>query len=156
MLQIYQEIAKRDPAARFILLGRGPLEKEVHSAIIEHGLSDKCLLISGIDDIGSFYSGIDCFVFPSKFEGLGMVLIEAQCAGLPCLATQGTIPSEVKLRNDFCFLPLDAGPATWAEVAIHNVTPSGQREDAYQSIIKVGRDIVETSKDYSKLIGIWM
>ena len=151
LLRVYQEIAKRDETARFVLLGRGPLEQDIKSAILERGLVERCTLISNVDDMGAFYAGLDCFVLPSRFEGLGMVLIEAQCSGLPCFATEGTIPPEVKLRKDFRFLPLNIGAAKWAEeIMAHR--GANDRQYAWRCIVEDGRDIVVTSKTYSKLI----
>ncbi|MBQ7249887.1 MAG: glycosyltransferase [Bacilli bacterium] len=151
LLNVFREIALRDDGARFVLLGRGPLETKIKETIKEIGLGSKCVLISKIDDIGRFYSGIDCFLFPSKFEGLGMVLIEAQCSGLPCLATKGTIPPEVKLRDDFRFLSLDLGPTEWAEEAMKSFEDN-QRNIAYKCVIDAGRDVAETAIDYCELV----
>ncbi len=149
LLEVYEKIFEMDPDARFVLLGRGPLEAGLRTIIEERGLSDVCLLISSIEDIGEFYSGIDCFVFPSKFEGLGMVLIEAQCSGLPCLATEGTIPKEAKISESVLFMPLDLGASAWAKTAM--TMPDRYRDEAYQDVIDDGRDILETAKEYSKL-----
>ena len=156
LIAIFEAIAAKDEFSRFVLLGRGPLETDIKNRVLESPVADRIALIPQIDDIGVFYSGIDVFLLPSLFEGLGLVLVEAQCSGLPCLATQGTIPPEVGLSRDFAFLQLSDGPMKWAEVAIHSAVASGPRADGRKCITESGRDIVETSKDYCKLIGVWM
>lgn len=152
LIAIFEAIATKDEFSRFVLLGRGPLETDIKNRILESPVADRIALIPQIDDIGVFYSGIDVFLLPSLFEGLGLVLVEAQCSGLPCLATQGTIPSEVGLSRDFSFLRLSDGPMKWAEVAIHSAVTSGPREDGHKRITESGRDIMETCKDYCKLL----
>ena len=49
----------------------------------------------------------DAFVFPSLYEGLGIVLIEAQSNGLKCFATKDTIPLEAKISENLFFIKLD-------------------------------------------------
>ena len=151
LIDVYSEIRRIDKQAKFVLVGSGPMEDEVRQKIDSSPIADRICVIPRADEIETFYSGIDCFLLPSKFEGLGMVLIEAQCSGLPCLATKDTIPPEAKLRDDFRFLPLDLGPVEWAKEAMKTSSDS-QRDIAYHCIIDDGRDIVETAKEYSKIL----
>ena len=52
-------------------------------------------------------NAMDIFAFPSLFEGLGLVLIEAQANGIQCIATKDAVPYEVKINNNFEFIELD-------------------------------------------------
>ena len=42
---------------------------------------------------------MDVFLFPSRFEGLGIALIEAQATGLPCVVFTGGFPKEAAVTN---------------------------------------------------------
>ena len=69
-------------------------------------------------DIPKLMGTLDLFLFPSLFEGLGIVLIEAQAAGVPCLVSD-TIPSEADLGMGLVkFVPLSADCDIWTRTAL--------------------------------------
>lgn len=72
---------------KFKIAGVGPLESELKQQIQTLGLLDKVELVGPITDVGNFLSQLDFFVLPSKWEGLGLVLLEAGLLGLPVLAS---------------------------------------------------------------------
>ncbi len=150
LIDVYIEISKRQPEARFILVGDGPLRNETIQRIKESPISEATLVIPKLDEIELFYSGIDCFILPSRFEGLGMVLIEAQCSGLPCIASESVIPSEVKISDGFKFISLSDGPALWADSVID--LKQSKRDNAYHCVLNSDRGILDTAKEYSKLL----
>ena len=150
LIDVYKAIAEETPEAEFVLLGKGPLERRVKELIDKSGIKSKIKLIPQVEDIGEFYSGIDVFLLPSLFEGLGLVLIEAQCSGLPCLVTKDTVPAETRISSAFQFLSLEKGPKTWAENAIGMECQN--REFSYCDVLKCGRDIASTVRQYIGVI----
>ena len=86
---------------------------------------------------------MDLFVFPSWHEGLPVVLIEAQSAGLKIFASE-TITKEVKITDLVTFLPLTISPKQWAKVILEN--KEYQRENTYPFIAKAQYDIKEVAK----------
>lgn len=150
LLDIFKEISIMNPEAKFVLAGFGPLEKEIRSRISALALQDKVLLLVGVSDLRSLYSALDVFVFPSLFEGMGMVLIEAQCAGLTCFASAKTIPSEAKILPSFHFVSLSESPLNWASAVAEASAPL-DRHEAYLEVKKAGRDLNETIKEYQGL-----
>src|SRR5574344_1705167 len=152
LIDVFSEIAQQDPHARFLLSGRGPLETRIREKIKEKNLEAVCLVITDFLDYQAFYSGLDIFILPSVFEGLGVVLIEAQCAGLPCLASAGTVPTEAKILPNFVYVHLQDGPKVWAEHAIASLKDkSFDRLLGLASVRQAGRDIADTSKIYERL-----
>ena len=78
---------------------------------------------------------MDAFVFPSHHEGLGMVVVEAQAAGLPCIISDA-LPEEIDVVPELIHrLPLDAAPALWAERILEaSGAPRPAVEEAYQAV----------------------
>jgi glycosyltransferase involved in cell wall biosynthesis len=65
---------------------------------------------------------MDCFVFPSRYEGLGLVVVEAQAAGLPCIISD-RIPTEAIVDHSMVLvLPLEASPEEWAAEVLRVVS----------------------------------
>lgn len=88
-------------------------------------------------DVADLYQAMDCFVLPSHFEGLPVVGIEVQAAGLPCIMSTN-ITEEVKITNLVEFVPLTR-PAEWMEKLEKAMgTP---RRNMKQEIINAGYDI---------------
>jgi glycosyltransferase involved in cell wall biosynthesis len=79
------------------------------------GLEDRVLFLGVRPDIAELMRGaFDVFLFPSLHEGLGIVLVEAQAAGLPCVLTS-TLPDEVEIVPGLMTrLALDEAPSVWA------------------------------------------
>jgi glycosyltransferase involved in cell wall biosynthesis len=151
LIDIFEHIHQKEPQAKFVLLGNGPLRDQMQSRIDDSSAKGSMLLLNRIDDIGTFYSGIDVFVLPSLFEGLGMVLLEAQCSGLPCYASAGTIPEEACVLKNFRFIPLNLGSEGWASQILNDQLAFSNRAEAAKFLVKAGRDICDTSRFYSSL-----
>lgn len=114
-LHVVKRVAERDGRVCFIMAGAGEesrrrLEKEVE----KWGLSRRIRLVGVRHDIARLMRAADLLLFPSRQEGLGMVAVEAQAAGLPVLAS-GTVPRECVVIPGMCFfLPLEVGIDVWA------------------------------------------
>lgn len=67
---------------------------------------------------------MDCFVFPSLYEGLGIVLIEAQANGLTCYTSKGRVPIDANLTGNVQYISLNQSPVAWADL----ITSSKQDE----------------------------
>ena len=140
LLSVFSEIAKKNPRAHFVLVGEGPLENALRERASQLNLDDKLIWIPRLDDPSSFYCAIDAFVFPSLFEGLGIVLVEAQCSGLPCYFSADVIPQEVAVSALAKPIPLALGAEGWAEEILEEPL-SGNRLEAYAVVRNAGCDI---------------
>lgn len=114
LVDIFAEVAKRRDDAALVLVGDGPLRKSVEDYIRDKGLDGKVGFVGERHDAYRFYSMFDAFCFPSLYEGLGMVLVEAQMNGLPCIVST-EVPREAGLTDLVDFIPLDAPVSQWAE-----------------------------------------
>ena len=82
------------PEARLAILGGGPLEGETRRLVAELGLED-AVTLPGRTDIRDWLERADVFVHSSRWEGFGIVLLEAMLAGLPVVATRVSAVPEV-------------------------------------------------------------
>jgi glycosyltransferase involved in cell wall biosynthesis len=86
LLRIAAEYLKRDGNAVFLLVGDGPLKQRIEAEATELGIAGQICFAGIRKDVPALMRGVmDVFLFPSLFEGLPLVLLEAQAAGLVCL-----------------------------------------------------------------------
>jgi len=114
---------RRDPDLRVLFAGRLSVATPILEGRIEAaGLSDRIRLIGVRRDIARLMLGADVLFFPSRSEGLGMVAVEAQAAGLPVLASTA-VPRECVIISDLVtFLDVGAGAEAWADELLHVMT----------------------------------
>lgn len=112
-LRAFRAVRNRRPDAMLLLVGAGPLEANLRREADELGVGEAVRFLGRRDDIPALLSAMDCLLLPSLHEGLPIVALEAQAAGLPCWLSS-PVTSEVVLTPDCHRLPLDS-PAVWAE-----------------------------------------
>lgn len=117
LVNVFFHIHKKDSNAILILIGTGVLMNEVKMKVNELNLEKSVFFLGNRNDISDIYQSMDVFLFPSFYEGLGMVAVEAQIAGLPVLAAD-TVPIESKICNNIKYLSLDDGAEKWANEAL--------------------------------------
>lgn len=119
LIAVAAEASRRIPETRLLLVGDGPLRTAVAARAEELGIG-KVVVFAGVrGDVPRLMKGaMDVFVFPSLYEGLGIVFLEAQAAGLPAVVSRA-VPEEADVVPSLIRrLPLDAGPAEWAAAAL--------------------------------------
>jgi glycosyltransferase involved in cell wall biosynthesis len=133
LVDIACEVAARDPHTWVLLVGDGPLSPAIRQQVAQVGLADRVVFAGTRSDVPQLMQGaMDVFVFPSLFEGLGLVLVEAQAAGLPCVSS-AAIPEEADVVKPLVRRVSLAQPASaWAEVilAARAAGPGVTRQEA--------------------------
>ena len=81
-------------------------------------MEDKIRLTGIYPDVTRLMLGSDLFLFPSVAEGLGMVVVEAQAAGLPVLTSDGVPRESMVIPEMVEFKPLGDGVPSWADEAL--------------------------------------
>lgn len=154
LVEVYHEVQKKCSNAILVLIGSGELRDDIEEQVKNLGLSAKVRFIDFQSDVSKFYQAMDVFTFPSFFEGLGFVLIEAQTAGLPCLCSD-QVPEEVLLTESIQRLGLD-DINVWAD-KILEFRQGYERKDGSKLISDAGYDIHEQIKHIEKEYEeIWM
>lgn len=112
LLEIFYELSKIRNDVDLIWCGTGDLEDAIKEKIYDLNLEGRVHLLGGRNDIPKVLGCSDLFLLPSRFEGLGIVLVEAQAANLPCVMSD-VIPKEVDCG--LCLaLPLERSAEYWA------------------------------------------
>lgn len=119
LLEAAAEAFRREPRARLLLVGEGPLRPTLERQARALGIADRVRFAGVRRDIPRVVLGaMDVFAFPSLFEGLGLAAVEAQAAGLPVVVSD-RVPAAVAVAPHLvAFVPLAAGPAAWADALL--------------------------------------
>ncbi|MCL2797671.1 MAG: glycosyltransferase, partial [Firmicutes bacterium] len=117
-----------------LLIGDGELKSEVEQQVAKLNLCDKVRLMGVLENVYDQINAFDVFIFPSTFEGLGIVSIEAQANALGVLQSD-VIPQEVLISSKVISLPLSAPINEWTE--------------AIGRLVKMERGIAEFSGNFS-------
>ena len=145
LLDIFAAVTKAVPDARLVLIGTGELEQAVEEKAGAIGLRDKVLFLGQMADVSGWYQAMDCFVLPSLFEGLPVVGIEAQAAGLPCVFSD-RVTDEVLLSPGARRLSLRADDAEWAGEILAARHSETERMQGTEIVRRAGYDIQEEAR----------
>ena len=149
LLEIFNEIYKTNSTAILLLIGIGDDEKKIKEKAHTMKL-DECVYFLGFkNNINEYMQAMDVFLFPSKFEGLGIVLIEAQAAGLPSFTAKEVVPQEAKVTDLLKYISLDESSRVWAD-AVLNIS-NDRTIDRKNEIEKAGYSIEQTANKLEKL-----
>ena len=144
LLEIFSSIVQRNQDSKLMIIGNGPDKDAIQKRILELNLQQKVILAGLRTDVNQVMMGMDTFLFPSLFEGLGIVLVEAQASGLPCYFTD-TIPSEADINSDLVYrISLKEKNDVWAECLLLTTTLVN-RETAWEKVRENGYDIRESA-----------
>lgn len=142
LLDVFAEVLKTEPSAKLVLAGDGDLRPAMEEKAAG-GLPEGSVRFLGVrKDIPELLQAADVFVFPSRFEGLPVTMIEAQAAGLPCVKSD-TITDECVVTELVTSLPID-DPKPWAQaiLSLKNVP----RTDRLAEIQASGYDITAAAE----------
>ena len=156
-IRICSELKKRGNEFVFWWFGDGDMKEEVVRRISEVGLQD-CIRLMGVrNDIYNVLQGMDIFIFPSIWEGLGISCVEAQSAGLPTLCSD-TIPIEAKVSDDCYFLKLN-DTDVWCDIVEDMIarikSADYTRPNNYDTVKEFGYDISGVAEELSTMYLNW-
>jgi glycosyltransferase involved in cell wall biosynthesis len=116
------ECARRSDAVRFVFAGpASAATPALGQRVSQAGMAGRIVFAGVRLDIGRLMGGADALLFPSRAEGLGMVAVEAQAAGLPVLASTAVPRECVVVPRLVRFLNLDDGVAVWADQLLASI-----------------------------------
>jgi glycosyltransferase involved in cell wall biosynthesis len=153
LVSVFEEITKRHRQSALLLVGEGPLRKDLETQIAARGLRQRVIFAGPRSDVPRVLAGaVDVFVFPSLWEGLPVAVIEAQAAGLPVLLSDRVSNEVVILPHLVHRLPLEAGPAHWATVSLQvrldRMMPEIARRQVADSDMNIQRCVSRLQETY--------
>ena len=99
IFDVFQNVLKTRKDVVLMLVGEGELKESFQNKVKNLKLDDNIKFLGDRSDVPDLLQIMDMFFFPSRFEGLGLALVEAQVAGLPCLLSD-TIPKDAHIVKD--------------------------------------------------------
>jgi len=116
LVEIMAAVARADCQMHCLLIGDGPLRAEIQEVIKRRGLADQFTFVLDTTAVADYMiSAMDCFLFPSLYEGLGLVAVEAQAAGLSCILSD-RVPEEASVIPGLVqWMSLEQPASRWAE-----------------------------------------
>lgn len=145
LIDIFNEIHKQRQEAVLLLIGEGELEQDIRNKVKKLGLTDSVRFMGKQKDTSRFYQAMDCFVLPSRYEGLGVVAIEAQACSVPVICLTA-VPKDAKITSSVKFIGLDESSSNWADCVLDVIKTQVKRNER-EEVRKAGYDIeVEAQK----------
>lgn len=127
LVEVFAAFRQRCSRTKLILVGEGELQEDVVRQVEAAGVEDAVYFMGARSDVPQILAALDLFMLPSHHEGLGIVLIEAQAAGVPCLCSDA-VSGEVDLGLDLVHREkLASGVETWVQqiMMLLDVEPVG-------------------------------
>lgn len=148
VLKVFNEVLKIEPTTRLLMIGEGKFRTQIMELAKTMGILDKIIFTGAIPNVHEYLQAFDVFVFPSNFEGLGIVAIEAQCSGLPVIASN-TIPKEANISSNYYSLPLSDSEKEWAKLVLAQLERN--RTDCSELVKNEGYDIYQEAVKLEQL-----
>lgn len=120
LIDIFNEIHKKNNNSILLLAGQGPLMEDIKNKAKELNLEDSVKFLGQRNDANELYQAFDVFLLPSLYEGLPVVGVEAQAAGLLCYLSDD-MTKETKVLDITKFMSLNNTPEEWADNILDDV-----------------------------------
>lgn len=156
LIEIFAELRKKYDNVQLVLVGQGELQNHIKDKVNKLGLNDFVTFLGVRNDIAGIMNAMDIFLFPSLFEGMPLVLIEAQASALPCVVSKDSIPEKVKMTDQLMFIPLEKEASYWADKIsdiIDNLEISNRKNINIRGILECGYDIKTEVEKLEKFFG---
>lgn len=140
MLRVFAEYKHLNPDSMLWIVGEGDMKDDMLALANELGISNSIYWWGRRNDVNRLMCGMDMLLQPSNFEGLGIVLVEAQATGLPVVTSVDVVPEEAKASDHFYTVSLNDAPKHWAEVC-HEALFSNASNNRYAKKIIEEYDI---------------
>lgn len=148
VLKVFKELYQREKKVCLLFVGTGELKNEMIQYIKKNNLEEVVYFAGLREDVSDFYSAMDVFFLPAIFEGLGIVLIEAQANGVSCVTSTG-IPDETCVTDLVKRIDLKQPIEIWSNELLRCL--SKQRNEEYNNIVKDKYGIDITVKKLEKI-----
>ena len=153
IIDVFAELYKRQSNTKLLLVSDGPEMENIRAKVFSMGLEKNVIFAGRRSDMDRLYQAMDFFLLPSLWEGLPVVMLEAQACGL-LLLVSNHITREAKCTKQVKYLSLDFGAEYWAEKILEIKDKNNvRRNDSESELRRHGFDI---KKEACKLREIYL
>ncbi len=145
IIEVFESYLKNNLDSVLLLLGDGPRESEIKALVKEKNLENYVIFYGTTSDTSAFYSAFDIFLFPSKFEGVPLTLVEAQANGLTCLISDKISP-EVIITELISVKSL-SDKAEWVQ-ALQHISLQQREQNSRQAV----KDLTQAGFEISSVL----
>lgn len=145
LLKLFSKLKINNNNSKLILVGDGKERGFINELINKYQLKNDIILTGNVVNVEDYYQIMDMFLFPSLYEGLGMSLIEAQCSGLQCIASN-YVPLEAKISDLVEYRSVDKVD-NWINMEIRKI----DRKKYENCVLENGYNIKAESKKLEKI-----
>lgn len=142
LLQIFAQLKKKQGKDgknwKLMMAGAGDSMDEIRALSKRLSVEKDVLFLGRRNDMKACYSAMDVFVYPSYYEGLPGVVVEAQAAGLPCLISD-RITKEVMVTPLVSDMDITLDAGVWADKAEELLTQQGDRKESGAKALEILR-----------------
>ena len=148
LIDIFNEIHKKNNDSLLLLAGQGPLMDEMKEKVHNLGLDDNVQFLGQRNDANELYQAFDLFLLPSLYEGLPVVGVEAQASGNLCYLSND-MTKETKVLDSTKFMSLENTTEEWAN-AILKDAKRYKKHDTKEEVSKYGFNIEKEAEKLEK------
>lgn len=145
LVDVYEKVYAKNKNAFLLMIGEGELKTEIVEKLEKNNLHNY-LILSKRTDVDELLRAMDVFVFPSRFEGLGIVLIEAQVSGIRCICSDA-VPNDAYVSDLIYPISLETSVDEWAGIILDDT-----KKIQYPNRI----DSYNMKKEINKLVNLYM
>lgn len=151
LLELFHSVHERNPQAKLMLIGDGDLSQQIKEKTEELNLTDHVVFMGSRNDAHELLQAMDVFLFPSKYEGLGIAVVEAQASSLPSVIAD-TVPSEAVFTGLVTSLDLEEPDAVWVKQIEKAATLERKRRVTIEDLKEAHYDIREIASWYNSYV----
>ena len=150
LLEIFKEYLNTDDKAILLMVGIGPMQEVIDNKIEELELKNNVVQLGKREDIINIYQVFDVFLLPSINEGLPVVLVEAQTAGVECFISD-TITKQVDITDLIHYYSIKKAPEEWAKYMNEKLNKKNDRSKYAEEVMRQGFDMKDVVEELEKI-----
>lgn len=144
LIDIFNEIHKQNKNTKLIMVGIGEKEEEIKNKVKKLQLNNYVIFAGFRKDVNKLMQGMDTFLLPSLYEGLPVVGVEAQAAGLPSFTSEDVVTQEVRITTAMNFISLEKSAKEWADIILNSDL---SRKDTKDELKEAGYFIEDSARE---------
>lgn len=156
IIEVFSKLVEKDTKYKLLLVGNGRLKEKIINLSKEKNIFNNITFLDARIDIPEILNCMDLFIFPSIFEGLGIVAVEAQASGLPIIMSD-SVPAITRINN-YSSLSLSDDIGKWIDQIEKMIETSDvnsrveSNEILYNSVFNINENVRELEKKYLEII----